>query len=192
MMPHQSKLVVGLGNPGREYEKTRHNIGSLIVEFLAQKFLLSFTKKTSLASIAKGVFQEREVVLAIPTTFMNESGRSVKQILAHEGIVPEHMAVVFDDVEKPFGKVSTIFNGGARGHNGLRSIHHELGTKSFLQVRIGVGRPLDGSVSDFVLSRFRGEELPFLEKIAEDAQKEIEDWIVRDSFQHLPGAERGE
>ena len=149
-------LVVGLGNPGREYAETRHNLGWLVVDELARRHEGAFRSKFS-GSVAEVRLDGRRVALLKPETYMNESGRSVSAAGRFFKIDPEAVLVVHDDVDLEPGRLQLRLGGGLAGHNGLRSLAQHLGSQDFLRLRIGVGRPGRGdprSVSDWVLSRF--------------------------------------
>src|SRR5919202_78379 len=153
-------LVVGLGNPGREYERTRHNVGWLVVDELARRLAGSWRSKFSgrLAEVRLG---ERKVALLKPETFMNDSGRSVGAAARFFKVEPEALLVVHDDVDLEPGRLQARAGGGLAGHNGLRSLAQALGSQDFLRLRIGVGRPGRGdrrSVAGYVLSPFDADE----------------------------------
>jgi PTH1 family peptidyl-tRNA hydrolase len=149
-------LIAGLGNPGREYERTRHNVGWLVVDELARRAAASFRSKFH-GKLAETRLGERHVVLLEPETYMNESGRSIGPALAFYKVAPAELLVIHDDIDLEEGKLQARLGGGLAGHNGLKSIAQVLGTNDFLRLRIGVGRPGAGdrrSVADYVLSRF--------------------------------------
>lgn len=152
-------LVAGLGNPGVEYARTRHNIGWLVVDELARRHGGSFRSKFSgkLSELRVGGFR---VALIEPETYMNESGRSIAAARRFFKVPVERLLVVHDDVDLEEGRLQARRGGGLAGHNGLRSIAEQLGSQEFLRLRIGVGRPGRGdrrSVSDYVLSQFAPE-----------------------------------
>jgi PTH1 family peptidyl-tRNA hydrolase len=152
-------LVAGLGNPGREYARTRHNIGWLVVEELALRHGGSFRSKFSgqLAEVRDG---ERRLALLKPETYMNVSGQSVGPAARFFKVLPDALLVVHDDVDLESGRLQVRLGGGLAGHNGLRSIASVLGTQDFPRLRIGVGRPGRGDrrpVADYVLSEFEPE-----------------------------------
>jgi PTH1 family peptidyl-tRNA hydrolase len=152
-------LVAGLGNPGREYEHTRHNLGWLVVDELARRHGGSFRSKFSgqLSELRVG---DEKVALLKPETYMNESGRSIAAAARFFKVDPAALLVVHDDVDLEQERFQARIGGGVAGHNGLRSIAQSLGTNDFMRLRLGVGRPGRGdrrSVSDFVLSRFDPE-----------------------------------
>ena len=175
-----TKVIVGLGNPGAEYEWTRHNIGSSVVKALAERHQLKFhSEKGVEAQVAKGMIGEQPVTLAVPKVYMNESGRSVSRLLRFVGTDVKDLMVVIDDIETPWGQVKIAFAGGTRGHNGLRSIQGLLGTMEFSQMRVGVGRPESGTVADYVLHRFSAEQMSELPSIMERSLEMIEEWLKR-------------
>jgi peptidyl-tRNA hydrolase, PTH1 family len=153
-------LVAGLGNPGRGYERTRHNLGWLVVDELARRHGGSFRSKFS-GRLAELRVDGARVALLKPETYMNESGRSISAAASFFKVEPEALLVVHDDVDLEPGRLQARSGGGLAGHNGLRSIASALGTNDFLRLRIGVGRPGRGdrrSVSDYVLSNFEPDE----------------------------------
>jgi len=149
-------LVAGLGNPGREYEQTRHNVGWLVADELARRHGGSFRSKFS-GRVAEVRLGDLRLALLKPETYMNESGRSVGAAARFYKVPPAEMLLVHDDVDLEEGRLQARLGGGLAGHNGLRSIAQHLGTNDFLRLRIGVGRPGRGDrrpVADYVLSPF--------------------------------------
>src|SRR5215211_9316260 len=153
-------LVVGLGNPGREYERTRHNAGWLVLDDLARRHGGSWRSKFS-GSLSEVRLGDARVALLKPETYMNESGRSLGAAARFFKVEPEQVLVVHDDVDLETGRLQARAGGGLAGHNGLRSLAQHLGSQEFLRLRIGVGRPGRGDprpVADWVLSPFAPEE----------------------------------
>ena len=153
-------LVAGLGNPGREHARDRHNAGWMVVDELARRHSGSFRSKFS-GRLAETRVGEARVALLEPETYMNESGRSITAAARFFKVAPEHVLVVHDDVDLPVGRLQARRGGGLAGHNGLRSIAQALGTPEFQRLRIGVGRPERGDarpVADYVLSPFAPED----------------------------------
>jgi PTH1 family peptidyl-tRNA hydrolase len=153
-------LVAGLGNPGREYERTRHNAGWLVLDELARRHGGSWRSKFS-GSLAEVRLGELRLALLKPETYMNESGRSLGAAARYFKVPSEQVLVVHDDVDLEPGRLQARAGGGLAGHNGLRSLAQHLGSQDFLRLRIGVGRPGRGdprSVADWVLSSFDPEE----------------------------------
>ena len=158
--PTLDLLVVGLGNPGREYERTRHNVGWLVVDELARRLDGRWREKFS-GRLAEVRLDGLRLALLKPETFMNDSGRSVAAAARFFKVEPKSLLVVHDDVDLEAGRLQTRAGGGLAGHNGLRSLTEALRTQDFLRLRIGVGRPGRGdprSVADYVLSPFATEE----------------------------------
>lgn len=160
-------LVVGLGNPGRDYAATRHNVGFRAVDALAERLGVKISRVRFNAYTEIATVSDRRVLLMKPTTFMNNSGQAVRQAARYYAIAPEHILVVSDDISLEPGRLRVRAEGSAGGHNGLKSIIAELGSQQFPRVRIGVGaKPHpDYDLADWVLSRFSPEE----EKIVADA-----------------------
>jgi PTH1 family peptidyl-tRNA hydrolase len=153
-------LVVGLGNPGREHERDRHNVGWLVVDELARRTDARWRGKFS-GQLAEVRLDGLRLALLKPETFMNDSGRSVAAAARFFKVEPESLLVAHDDVDLEPGRLQARAGGGLAGHNGLRSLAQALGTQNFLRLRIGVGRPGRGdprSVADYVLSPFEVEE----------------------------------
>jgi PTH1 family peptidyl-tRNA hydrolase len=153
-------LVAGLGNPGREYERTRHNAGWLVLDELARRHDGSWRSKFS-GSLAEVRLGDLRLALLKPETYMNESGRSVGAATRFFKVEPEQVLVVHDDVDLEPGRLQAKAGGGLAGHNGLRSLAQHLGSQDFLRLRLGVGRPGRGDprpVADWVLSPFEPEE----------------------------------
>lgn len=153
-------LVAGLGNPGREYERTRHNAGWMVLDELARRHGGSWRSKFS-GSLAEVRLGELRLALLKPETYMNDSGRSVGGAVRFFNVEPEQVLVVHDDVDLEAGRLQARAGGGLAGHNGLRSLAEHLGSQDFLRLRIGVGRPGRGDprpVADWVLSPFAPDE----------------------------------
>jgi PTH1 family peptidyl-tRNA hydrolase len=158
------KLIAALGNPGREYEKTRHNVAWLCLDSLPEIQSLNWKSKF------KGLFGEvtfgiQKVIVLKPQTYMNLSGESIQPLMAFYKISPQELLVIHDELDLPFGQIQFKKGGGLAGHNGLKSTAELLGTDDFLRLRIGIGRPQFGSVSDYVLGQFGGDEQPRLQDL---------------------------
>lgn len=167
-------LVVGLGNPGPQYAKTRHNVGFMVADVLAARIGAPFkVHKKSGADIVTGQLGGRPVVLAKPRTYMNESGRHVGPLAKYYSVPAGHVIVLHDELDIDFGRIRLKIGGGEGGHNGLRSIANALGTKDFQRVRIGIGRPPGRKdPAAFVLEPFSAkerDEVPLLCEEAADA-----------------------
>lgn len=173
------KLVVGLGNPGREYRRNRHNAGAMVVDRLARSLGKTFQRKVGQALVMEAGRNGREVILAKPTVYMNESGRSVASLLRSVRLDVEDLLVVCDDLDLPLGRIRLRPEGGSAGHRGLDSIIAAIGSRSFARLRVGIGRP-PGSTDpvDYVLEDFLEEELPILDEVLERAATTV--WLALD------------
>lgn len=153
-------LVVGLGNPGREHARDRHNVGWLVADELVRRHGGSYRQKFS-GQLAEVRLDDRKLAVLKPETYMNDSGRSLAAAARFFKVAPEAIAVVHDDVDLEPGRLQARLGGGLAGHNGLRSVRQALGTADFLRLRVGVGRPGRGDrrpVADYVLSPFAPED----------------------------------
>ncbi len=153
-------LIVGLGNPGRKYNQTRHNIGFMVLDYLAEEAGAVFKESKWDADFVKTNLWSNPHLLAKPTSYMNLSGRPVNRIASYYQIEPEQIVVIHDDLDLDVGRVKIVCGRGAGGHNGIKSIIEHLGTREFIRVRVGIGRP-EGQMppASFVLSKFGNEEL---------------------------------
>ena len=158
-------LIAGLGNPGPQYEHTRHNIGLAVVEQWGKSLGATLQNRRFRSKHALVDFRGNPVVLLCPLTFMNKSGESVRDCIHHYDLETTKLLVVHDDLDLPLGKIKVVRNGGAGGHKGVSSIIHLLGSSEFSRVKIGIGRPRHKeAVVDYVLSCFYDDE----KKLAED------------------------
>ncbi len=158
-------LVVGLGNPGPRYADTRHNVGFWIAETLADRHGLDLTRQRHEARQGRGVIAGRDVVLALPQTFMNDSGRAVGRLARFYRVPPERILVMYDDVALDIGQLRLRLKGSAGGHKGVASIIQHLGTEEFPRLRFGIGpAPKNRALVDFVLSPFSRQELALVEE----------------------------
>ncbi len=170
------KIVVGLGNPGAQYTKTRHNVGWMVLDRLADRAGWSGRGRTRDASaVVGGRYRGLDLVLVKPLTYMNESGLAVRKVLARERTPLTEMLVVVDDFTLPFGKLRFREGGSAGGHNGLRSIIGELGTEKFSRLRVGIGEPGPDAI-DHVLSEFGKGERQRLNELLDAAADAVEAW----------------
>jgi PTH1 family peptidyl-tRNA hydrolase len=164
MAPEEPWLVVGLGNPGPDYAGNRHNVGFMVVDELAASTGGRFKAHRSRAEVIEGRLAGHRIVLAKPRSYMNESGGPVKALRDFYKVPAEHLIVIHDELDIPYGALRLKLGGGDNGHNGLRSITRALGTRDYLRVRFGIGRPpgrMDAAV--FVLRDFAGTERKELE-----------------------------
>lgn len=175
-----TKLIVGLGNPGKEYEWTRHSIGAHVVREYASGLGWSFkADRQSSAYVARGERHGLQVCLAYLAVYMNESGQAVKKLFKHLNVGVSDTLVVFDDIETKWLDVKVVCSGGTRGHNGIRSMHSHLVSKDFFQLRVGVGHPGGKNVSEYVLSRFNDDEMNEMPLVLERSIEKIDEWLFR-------------
>jgi peptidyl-tRNA hydrolase, PTH1 family len=178
-MSVETWVIVGLGNPGENYRLTRHNVGFRVVEGLVLKHKVKLREK---GEVIFGSFslEGREVFLLFPQTFMNESGRAVAPFAKYRQIPLEKLLVVSDDLDLPVGRLRLKMMGGSGGHHGLDSLITHLGSGDFPRLRIGIGKPPSpGEGPDYVLSSFKPEEKPDIEKALERAADGIETLILK-------------
>jgi PTH1 family peptidyl-tRNA hydrolase len=166
------RLIVGLGNPGHEYEATRHNVGFLWVDELAREQKLNFKSEAKFHGLtARGQLHEHELLLLKPQTFMNVSGRSVVALALFYKILPNQILVVHDELDLPPGSAKLKLGGGHGGHNGLKDIIAQLGSKDFWRLRVGIGHPGDrAEVVNYVLQAPRKEEQVLIDEAMQRAQ----------------------
>lgn len=170
-------LVVGLGNPGRQYEKTRHNVGFEVIDSLADYFGTKLDKLKFKGSYAQIRYENEKIILLKPETFMNASGESVQPFMDYFGIEAENLIVIVDDIDIKFGTVRIRSNGSAGTHNGLKSIINRINNKNFPRIKLAVNqKPSYIDLADFVLSKFTDSERKIIDKeveLAKDAVLEI-------------------
>ncbi|MSQ12126.1 MAG: aminoacyl-tRNA hydrolase [Dehalococcoidia bacterium] len=169
------KLIVGLGNPGKAYANTRHNVGAMCMQALAQRLDLTLQPKSRLAMLAQGSIGGHEVVLAVPRSYVNTSGDAVSGLLDRHDLSPKELVLVYDELALPLGSVRIRPFGSAGGHNGVKSVIATLGTESFARVRVGIGRPPEGSVDQvaYVLGQFKPAEHAILKGAIDEAADAI-------------------
>ncbi len=171
------KLIVGLGNPGKEYEKTRHNAGFLFLDFLSETWGLEpFQPNTKWkGSVSAGMHDGEKTILLKPETFMNRSGESVRSVMDFFKIPVDDIIVIHDDLDIASGTFKITKGSGAAGHNGVADLIEKLGTKDFTRIRIGIGRPPENIPADaYVLSPFSEEELIALRKTFLEIEKKLD------------------
>ncbi len=177
------KLIVGLGNPGRRYANSRHNVGFHCIDFLSRKYAISVDRRRFRSKIGSGHIHGTEVLLAKPRTFMNLSGEAVVRLARYFRVPPADLVVIYDDVDLPFGKLRIRERGSAGGHNGMKSIIGHLGTQEFPRIRIGIA-PLDEHqqsdlrTPQFVLSDLSNEERNTLTRVMQDVAGAIESLLT--------------
>jgi PTH1 family peptidyl-tRNA hydrolase len=175
------RFIVGLGNPGREYAHSRHNVGFWCLNRLARRHGIAFSSRGRLATVGEGRLTGRPVILAKPRTFVNLSGRAVSHLLQRYHLSPQQLLVVYDDLDLPLGRVRVRAGGSHGGHRGMRSIIEAIGSQDFPRIRIGIGRPRVAgeptwepeAVVDYVLSPMTAEERRILDEAAATAGEAI-------------------
>jgi PTH1 family peptidyl-tRNA hydrolase len=172
-------LIVGLGNPGAEYAKTRHNAGFLLVEKLAEQWKAGWTRDRKFAArMAKAAHGGKKILFCEPQTFMNLSGEAVAAAVKFYQLPLSHVLVVVDDADLPLGEIRLRPGGGSGGHHGLESVAEHLGSKSYLRLRIGIGRQNEArQITGHVLGKFGAGESAALEKVLERAAGQVECWL---------------
>ena len=179
MDQEENYLIVGLGNPGEAYKKTRHNVGFNIVQSLAKKHSLSFKHASHLiGDVAQGQICGKKGLLLLPTTFMNSSGDAVRRCIDYFKIALDHMMVVCDDVALPIGTLRLRSKGSSGGHNGLKSIEAHVHTQFYARLKIGVSSPEQEELTDYVLGKFTQEESKKIQEMTEKAIEVLELWIA--------------
>ncbi|MBO9371475.1 MAG: aminoacyl-tRNA hydrolase [Chloroflexi bacterium] len=172
-------LIIGLGNPGARYARNRHNVGARCVSRLAAAHGLEFSRRQKNARVARGTIGDQPVLLAVPQTFMNESGRSVAPLARFYQVTPERLLIVYDDLDLPLGAIRLRPEGSSGGHRGMRSVIEHLGTQNFPRLRIGIDRP-PGQMdpADYVLQDFTPDEEPVINDAIERAIAAIQTWLT--------------
>lgn len=189
-------VIAGLGNPGREYEGTRHNVGFMTLDALADKYNIDVREKAFKGLIGKGVIEGNKVILVKPQTYMNLSGECIRQVMDYYKVDPAEFIVIYDDISLVPGGIRIRKKGSAGGHNGIKNIIAHLGTQEFPRVRIGVGeKPARMDLADYVLGRFPKEEAETMTTAFKDGAAAVVDMMtegVEAAMNHFNGAARGE
>ncbi|MBO8172678.1 MAG: aminoacyl-tRNA hydrolase [Bacillaceae bacterium] len=176
------KVVIGLGNPGKEYENTRHNVGFMVLDRLADMWHVDISQHKFQSMVGEGRLDTEKVLLVKPLTFMNLSGEAVRKVVDFYKLDIEDLVIVYDDLDLPAGRIRLRQKGSAGGHNGIKSIIAHLGTQEFKRVKIGIDRPPAGQdVARYVLSPFGKEERNLVDEAVDRAARACEHWI-RHSF----------
>ncbi len=168
------KLIVGLGNPGREHEKNRHNLGFMCLNHFARSQGIRFDKKQGGARTGSGELAGSQVIVARPQTYMNRSGQAVGRLMERFKVSPDNLLVIHDDLDLPLGKIRLRQGGGSGGHKGVNSVAAEVGSQDFLRLRVGIGRPptdegsteiSEADIVDYVLGDFTTEERRTIDEV---------------------------
>ena len=179
MTDRSMKVVVGIGNPGKEYDGTRHNVGFDVVDFVARADDIDVARKRFDALVGEGTISDKRVLLVKPQTFVNNSGLAVRQVLDWWQLSPDDLLVICDDANLPPGKLRFRREGSSGGHHGLESVIAHLATEDFSRLRVGIGRDAEGDLVDHVLSRFSSVERKVMEEVYIDASRGVTVWLVR-------------
>lgn len=172
-------LIIGLGNPGKEYADTRHNVGFRVVDELARRYGLTFGKKERKAVVASGVILGKKVILAKPQTYMNLSGEAVRALVDFYKVDVSRILVISDDLDIPLGTLRLRKSGSAGGQGGLKNIIQHLGTQEFNRLRFGISRPPGRmEAKDYVLQAFKGDDVILAAQMVDRAASAVEVWLT--------------
>ncbi|MBO1515126.1 aminoacyl-tRNA hydrolase [Metabacillus bambusae] len=172
------KLIVGLGNPGREYDQTRHNVGFMIIDKLSEELSIPLDSHKFNGLYGIGHISGEKVILLKPLTYMNLSGECIRPLMDYYEINDDELVVIYDDLDLPVGKIRLRTKGSAGGHNGIKSMILHLATQEFNRIRVGIDRPTNGmKISDYVLSRFSSDEEQGINEAIERSANACEKWL---------------
>ncbi|HVI21237.1 MAG TPA: aminoacyl-tRNA hydrolase [Bacillus sp. (in: firmicutes)] len=172
------KLIVGLGNPGKQYDQTRHNIGFTVIDELAKRFHIDLDQTKFKGLYGSTIINGEKIFLLKPLTYMNLSGESIGPFMDYFQIDLDDLLVIYDDLDLPVGKIRLRQKGSAGGHNGIKSAIAHLGTQQFNRIRVGINRPSNGmAITDYVLGRFLNDEQEMIRKAVEQSSNACEEWI---------------
>lgn len=167
-------MIAGLGNPTKEYDKTRHNVGFAVIDRLADRYGIDVSERKHKALCGKGMAEGQKVLLLKPQTFMNLSGESLRAAMDYYKVLPEELIVIYDDISLPPGQLRIRLKGSAGGHNGIKNIIAHLGTQEFPRIKVGVGeKPPRMDLKDYVLSRFSKGEQELMEEAFREAAQAV-------------------
>ena len=167
-------LIVGLGNPGKEYENTRHNMGFKVLDKLSEEYNIPITKSKFNGKYGTGIIENEKVILLEPQTYMNLSGEAIKPMLDFYKVAPSKLLVIYDDIDVEPGKIKIRMKGGPGTHNGMKSVVHEVGTEEFPRIRVGIGQPIIKlAMIDCVIWYVAEEELKILDQRTEKAKQAV-------------------
>ena len=166
------KMIVGLGNPGKDYARTRHNVGFMAIDRLAEQYGISVSKKECRALTGKGIIAGTQVLLVKPQTYMNDSGSAVGQLIHYYDTIDDFI-IIHDDMELPLGKIRFKQKGSAGGHNGIKSVIAHLNSQVFDRLQVGIGHDDHNNVIGHVLSGFHKDEVP----VIDDVLSHVDEWL---------------
>ncbi len=161
-------IIAGLGNPGRRYRKTRHNLGFEVVDLLAKILNLSFFERDEYTE-SEGVYRDIKLVLVKPLTYMNLSGIAIRKVLKEKKVPPERLIVIHDDLDLPPGRIKIKKGGSSGGHKGIKSIIEHISTGDFIRIKVGIGRPVGAPLEGYVLEKIPSEERTLIEEAVQKA-----------------------
>ncbi|KIS04184.1 aminoacyl-tRNA hydrolase [Paucilactobacillus wasatchensis] len=179
------KMIVGLGNIGPQYDHTRHNTGFMAIDHFCHEHELTFKRSKMEAMVATGVVLDQKVIVVKPTTYMNESGRAVKPLMDYYDVDITDLVIIHDDMDLPVGKIRLKTHGSAGGHNGLKSLISHLGTQQFNRIKVGIDHPQKVRVVDYVLGKFKTEQIKSFNDSLIQAVSAIDDWLEGETFDQL-------
>ena len=180
------KLLVGLGNPGRRYERTRHNLGFMLLDHIADVRAIRVTDERSESLIGRGQLDQETVVLAKPQTYMNNSGLAVAALVKRFQVQAADLVVIYDDLDLPFGRLRIRCGGSAGGHRGIMSVLQHVADRGFVRLRVGIGRPSGGmDPVDYVLSRFLPEEQESMDGVLRKAGEAVDAIVLKGPVQAM-------
>ncbi len=178
------KLIVGLGNPGKQYENTRHNIGFLVIDKLSEQLNIRLDQAKFKGIFGMGNVEGEKILLLKPLTFMNLSGESIRAVMDYYQVQIEDLVVIYDDLDLPIGRIRLRQQGSAGGHNGIKSTIAHLSTQNFNRIRVGIDRPKNGmNVADYVLGRFTKDERLMMEDVIVKCSDACDQWLNRPFLQ---------
>ena len=177
-------LIVGLGNPGKQYEKTRHNIGFDVIDYMANKYNIDVNREKFKGSCGEGFIENKKVILLKPLTYMNLSGESIRELANFYKLEDDEIIVVYDDISLDIGRLRIREKGSAGGHNGIKSIIQNLGGDKFPRVKVGVGQPKDNLVNH-VLGKFSKEDREHIEKVIPVVSDAIVEIVKNDAKESM-------
>lgn len=179
------KCIIGLGNPGKKYENTRHNVGFMVIDKLGEELNIEVTDRKFKCDYGIGIHNGQKVMLVKPQTFMNLSGEGVRPLVDYYNIELEDIIVLYDDLDLPLGKLRLRGKGTGGGHNGMKSLNQHLSSEKYKRIRIGIDRPETGmTVVKYVLSKFRKDEQPLLEKVI-DRTSDASSSFINEPFEEV-------
>ncbi|MED4533446.1 aminoacyl-tRNA hydrolase [Metabacillus fastidiosus] len=175
------KLIIGLGNPGKQYESTRHNVGFMAIDQLSDRLNIPLDRTKFNGLYGIGHISGEKVILLKPLTYMNLSGECIHPLMEYYEVDDDEIVVIYDDLDIPTGKIRLRTKGSAGGHNGIKSMIHHLGTQQFNRVRVGIDRPSNGmTITDYVLGRFTEEEQADIQSAIKQSAEACEKWLTTD------------